>query len=256
MADQRDSDAHSDVPEESSEELYENAPCGYVTTRPDGTIVRVNRTLLLWTGHSRDALMAGRRFQDLLTVPARVFYETHVAPLLRMQGMVKEIALDVLTGDGAVLPVLANSVQLSDASGRPTSIRTTLVDVTERRRYERDLLLARRRAEQLAAVVNASGDAIMRMAPDGTIQSWNHGAERLFGWTAAEAIGRRVNALLVPAERMAEHEDALATPRRGARGPARDGDAPSGRPANRRIRHRHPARGGAGRALGRLGDHP
>jgi PAS domain-containing protein len=55
-------DTLPDLPQESAEELYENAPCGYVTTRPDGTIVRINRTFLLWTGFERDALLAGRRF--------------------------------------------------------------------------------------------------------------------------------------------------------------------------------------------------
>jgi PAS domain S-box-containing protein len=209
VADPRDREAVPEVPEESTQELYENAPCGYLTTRPDGTIARVNRTLLVWTGYARDALLSGRRFQDLLTVPGRMFYETHFAPLLRMQGMVTEIAFDLVLGDGALLPVLANSVLLKDAAGRPSSIRTTLVDITDRRRYERELLLARRRAEQLAEVVNASGDAIMLVTPDGTIQTWNRGAERLFGWTAAEAVGRSERALVVPPDRLEEYDATL-----------------------------------------------
>jgi PAS domain S-box-containing protein len=204
-----------DLREESAEELYESAPCGYVTARPDGTIVRVNRTLLDWTGHERGALLSGRGIQDLLTVPGRIFYETHVAPLLRLQGMVKEVAVDLLLRDGGVLPVMLNSVQLLDDQGRPASVRTTFVDMSDRRRYERELLLARRHAEELAAVVNASGDAIMRMGPDGTIETWNRGAERLFGWTADQAVGRRVRDLIVPAERLAEHDAALDTLRAG-----------------------------------------
>ena len=215
MADSPVRDALPDAPEESAEELYESAPCGYVTARPDGTIVRVNRTLLQWTGHERDALLSGQRLQELLSVPGRIFYETHVAPLLRMQGMVKEVALDLLRRDGGVMPVMLNAVQLPDAAGRPASVRVTLVDMTDRRRYERELLLSARRAEELAAVVSASGDAIMRMTPDGTVQSWNRGAERLFGWTADEAIGRRVRDLLVPADRLAEHDKALAELRAG-----------------------------------------
>ena len=53
--------------EESAEDLYEQAPCGYLSTLPDGTIVRVNQTLLDWIGHTREALLAGTRFQTLLT---------------------------------------------------------------------------------------------------------------------------------------------------------------------------------------------
>jgi PAS domain S-box-containing protein len=194
------------VPVESAEELYENAPCGYLTTRPDGTIARVNRTLLRWTGYDADALLSGRRFQDLLTVPGRIYYETHFAPLLRLQGEVREVAFDLLLDNGARLPVLVNSVEHRDGRGEPVSIRTTLLDATDRRRYERELILARRRAEQLAEVVNASGDAILLMTPEGIVQGWNRGAERLFGLPAAEAEGRNIRALLVPADRLEEYD--------------------------------------------------
>ncbi len=79
---------------ESAEDLYENAPCGYISTAPDGTIARVNGTFLRWTGHRREELVGVRRFQDLLTAGGRIYHETHYAPLLRMQGTVREIALD------------------------------------------------------------------------------------------------------------------------------------------------------------------
>ena len=75
-------------PEPGAEEAYQDAPFGYLSTLPDGTIVAVNRTLLAWTGRPRDELLAGKRFQDLLTIPGRVFHETHYAPPLRMQGFV------------------------------------------------------------------------------------------------------------------------------------------------------------------------
>ncbi|HEY0523756.1 MAG TPA: ATP-binding protein, partial [Stellaceae bacterium] len=130
----------------------ENAPCGYLSTLPDGTIVKVNQTFLTWTGYRRDDLLAGKRFQDLLTVPGRIFHETHVAPLLRMQGYVNEIALDLLCadGDGAKrpLPVLVNTTQKKDAAGQPGLNRTTVFNATDRRRYERELLAARQKAEK------------------------------------------------------------------------------------------------------------
>ena len=136
--------------EESAEDLYENAPCGYLSTLPDGTIVRVNRTFVEWTGASREALLAGTRFQTLLTIGSRIYYETHYAPLLQMQGFANEIALEVIRNDGRILPVLVNSRQKRDAGGTPLFTRITLFDSTDRRRYERELLLARRKAEQVA----------------------------------------------------------------------------------------------------------
>ena len=137
-------------PKESAEELYENAPCGYLSTFPDGTIVRINGTILAWTGYQREDLLAGRRFQDLLTPAGKIYYETHYAPLLRMQGFVNEVAFDLVRADGGRLPVLVNSVQKRDAAGEPLLHRTTVFDATDRRRYERELLLARRKAEEAA----------------------------------------------------------------------------------------------------------
>ena len=67
-----------------------------------------------------------------------------------MQGFANEIAFEVIRGDTRVLPVLVNSRQKRDASGAPLVNRITLFDSTDRRRYERELLLARRKAEQVA----------------------------------------------------------------------------------------------------------
>jgi PAS domain S-box-containing protein len=136
--------------EEEAEDLYEHAPCGYLSTLPDGTIARVNQTFIDWTGRSRDALLAGTKFQTLLTIGSRIYYETHYAPLLRMQGFANEIALEVTRADGRLLPVNANTRQRCDASGTPLFNRITLFDSSDRRRYERELMFARRKAEQNA----------------------------------------------------------------------------------------------------------
>jgi serine/threonine-protein kinase RsbW len=133
--------------EEDPADLYENAPMGYLSTLPDGRIVKVNRTFCAWTGRTADQLI-GTRFHDLLSVGGRVFYETHLAPLLRMQGAVREIALDVVRVDGSLLPCLLNAVELRDDAGAPVLLRATLFEATARRRYERELLAAQRAAEE------------------------------------------------------------------------------------------------------------
>ncbi|SOE03582.1 SpoIIE family protein phosphatase [Blastococcus haudaquaticus] len=136
--------------EEDPADLYESAPMGYLSTLPDGRIVKVNRTFCAWTGRRADDLI-GTRFQDLLSVGGRVFHETHLAPLLRMQGAVREIALDVVRVDGSLLPCLLNAVELRDESGAPLLVRATLFEATARRRYERELLAAQRAAEESEA---------------------------------------------------------------------------------------------------------
>jgi PAS domain S-box-containing protein len=87
--------------DESAEDLLENAPCGYLSAAPDGTLVRVNATFLRWTGYRRDELVGVKRFQDLLTVGGRIYHETHYAPMLQMQGTVREIAVEIVGERGA-----------------------------------------------------------------------------------------------------------------------------------------------------------
>ena len=131
--------------------LYDRAPCGHLSTRPDGTIVGVNGTFLAWTGYRREDLVGRRRFVDLLPAGDRIYHETHYIPTLHLQGTAREIALDVVGADGRRLPVLINSVLDRDETGRPTGIRTAAFDVTERRRYEQEMLAAKRRAEESEA---------------------------------------------------------------------------------------------------------
>ncbi len=110
-----------ELPEDTAEDLFENAPCGYLSTLPDGTIVRVNRTFEAWTGLRREELVGARRFQDLLSPGGRIYHETHYAPLLRMQGSVREIAVEIVRADGTRLPALINSVLHSDERGPPAA---------------------------------------------------------------------------------------------------------------------------------------
>ena len=135
--------------DESAEDLYEHAPCGYLSLLPDGVIGKVNATFLDWTGFTREALLGQKRFLDLLTVGGRIYYETHFQPLLRMQGFVREIAFDLTHHSGTRFPVLVNATQREYQSAGAIT-RITVFDATERRRYERELVAARRRAEDEA----------------------------------------------------------------------------------------------------------
>ncbi len=134
--------------EESAEDLYENAPCGYISALPGGLIVRANQTFLTWMGYRREDLVGRRRFQDLLTAGGRIFHETHYAPLLQMQGSVREIAVEMVCADGRRLPALINSVLRRDEAGKPLLVRTTVFNATDRKEYERELLRERQKAEQ------------------------------------------------------------------------------------------------------------
>ncbi|MEU1535791.1 PP2C family protein-serine/threonine phosphatase [Streptomyces fagopyri] len=133
--------------EDDAEDLYESAPCGYLSTLMDGTIAKINGTLLNWLGLDRTRVVGRMRFTDLLTVGGRLYHETHFAPLLRMQGDISGIALEIKQVDGGRIPVLVSSVVKHGSMGEPLLVRTTLFDARDRRAYEEELLRGRKAAE-------------------------------------------------------------------------------------------------------------
>ncbi|HET9516254.1 MAG TPA: SpoIIE family protein phosphatase [Actinoplanes sp.] len=150
--------------DDDPDEVYDNAPCGYLSTLPDGTIVKVNKTFLGWTGYRRAELVGHKRFQDLLSPGGRIYHETHYAPLLRLQNAVTEVALDVVCADGRRLPALVNAALGRDGDGAPRVIRTTVFNATERRSYERELMLARRSAEASESRVRVLQQVVAELA--------------------------------------------------------------------------------------------
>jgi sigma-B regulation protein RsbU (phosphoserine phosphatase) len=130
--------------------LYEQAPCGYLSMLPDGVVVKVNQTLLSWVDRRREELVGGR-FVDLLPPGDRIFYEAHLAPLLRLQGQVREFAVELLARDERRLPVLVTAQAVRAADGEITVVRVAVFDATERRSYERELVRARQQAEAAEA---------------------------------------------------------------------------------------------------------
>ncbi len=137
------------LPAEDLADLYENAPCGYLSLAPDGRIAKANRTLAGWLGLAAPDLV-GRPIHDLLSFGGRIAYETHLAPLLRLQGFVDEIALDMLHANGDKIPVIANAAERRGADGKPVTLRLTMFKAIDRRAYERGLLEARDKAKTAA----------------------------------------------------------------------------------------------------------
>jgi phosphoserine phosphatase RsbU/P len=142
---------NAQVPHESLEELYECAPCGYLSVTAEGLIVKVNSTFACWLGYTQDELTLGMRFPDLLSVGGKIFYETHLARMMQFRGEIKEIALDFKAKDGRIIPSLLSATPKRETMGMPVINRIVVFNTTQRREYERELLAERRRAEEMAA---------------------------------------------------------------------------------------------------------
>lgn len=111
-------------------------------------ILRANRTFAGWVGCPAPALVE-RRFQDLLSVGGKIFYQTHWAPLLRMQGSISEVKLE-LAGAEERVPVVFNAIRRDDGTG--TIVHDIAAYVArDRDRYERELVASRQRLEGVVA---------------------------------------------------------------------------------------------------------
>ena len=112
--------------------------------------------------------LAGKRFRDLLTIDCKIYYETNYAPLLRMQGFLNEVTLDFIGPQDRQIPVLINAEEMKDPAGKVVLVRSTLFNISDRRKYERELLAARRKAEhseqRLRFLVRAA--EMLRQSPD------------------------------------------------------------------------------------------
>ena len=133
---------------ESPDDRYDYSPCGLVTLLPDGTITEINQTLLGWIDYENKELSGQRRFQELLPVGERIFWETHFAPLLQMQRSVSEVNFTLRRKDGSKFPALVSALEVQNEARQPELIRLAIFAIGDRKRYELELLLDRRKAEQ------------------------------------------------------------------------------------------------------------
>ncbi len=132
--------------QENFEDFFAHSLSGHVIADAEGKILRINQRLAEWLGC--DALAAvGQRFSDLLTVGGRIYYETHLWPLLRMQGFFDEVALELGCANNQKLQVLVNAYERRDEKNKPLFIRLTVFKATDRRIYEQNLRDAKSAAE-------------------------------------------------------------------------------------------------------------
>lgn len=132
---------------ESAIELYESAPCGYVSFLHDGSIFNLNTTFLLWIGYSKAEVIGSLKLSDLFSMGGKIYFETHFFPLIQMQGSVNEVYFNIKRKDGSEFPALINVKTVRDEVNRETIYRASIVDITQRKKYEDDLIQAKKRAE-------------------------------------------------------------------------------------------------------------
>ncbi|MGE5386035.1 MAG: EAL domain-containing protein [Betaproteobacteria bacterium] len=162
-------------------DLYHHAPCGYHCLDANGRFVSINDTELVWLGYSREEVIGKLQVEKILAPQSRlVFHESF--PRFKVSGHVEGLELDFLRKDGSVLPVLLSATAVYDEGGNFLQSRTTLVDITERKRVEEQL--------RVAAVAFQSRDGMVVTDSHGVILQVNRSFSEVTGYSAEEAIGQ------------------------------------------------------------------
>lgn len=117
------------------QDLYDHAPCGYHSLNSQGMFVGINQTELDWLGYQKDEVIGVMRFQDLLTPESVELFHQQFPGFLE-RGIVRDLEFELRRKDGTLLPILLSATALKDSDGRFIASRSTLVDITERRKAD------------------------------------------------------------------------------------------------------------------------
>jgi PAS domain S-box-containing protein len=185
-----------------SRSLVECSPDPLLVSSSDLILTDLNERAVRFTGYAREELI-GVNLTSLFSDAARL---TEIVRQSLEQGVVDNVDLCLLSKSAQEKPVSLTAATYRDAAGKVRGVLIAIHDISEHKR-------AAEERSALASIVDSSGDAIYSETTDMVITSWNPAAERLFGYTATEAVGRNV-ALLVPLDRRAELLEHIAEIRR------------------------------------------
>ena len=212
-----------------------------ITTDNEGRVTYLNgvaESLTGWT--EQDAL--GHPLDEVFRIINEDTRETVESPATRAvrEGVVVGLANHTLliARDGSERPIDDSAAPIRDERGVVSGCVLIFRDVSERRQLEKHEAARLLSARLLASIVESSDDAIISKSLDGIIQTWNAAAERLFGYTSEEAIGRHIS-LVIPPDRLAEEDHIIATLQAGhADRSFRNRTYAEGRRADSRLAHR------------------
>lgn len=117
------------------EDLYNNAPTGYHSLDGNGVFVQINDTELRWLGYTRDEVIGRLRFADVLTPASLAAFHTSF-PIFKQRGEISDLEFELRRKDGSTFHVLLNAAAIYDEYGRYLQSRSTVYDISERKKAQ------------------------------------------------------------------------------------------------------------------------
>ncbi len=194
-------------------DVLDRAPCGYLSFTDDGVVTAANATLAGMLGYAPGDL-AGTRLEAILTVGTRIFYQTHLFPLVRLHGRAEEIFLLLRAKDGGEVAVLAN-VARREAGGAFAN-ECVFLRVQERRKFEDELLRARRDADRARAEAEAHAEELARVNEMLEAQALEMEMQQQQLEEAATELEAQAEALQEANEQLRQHGEELERQRAAA----------------------------------------
>lgn len=195
-------------------DLYDNAPTGYYSINAEGRFVNANNTTLQWLGYTKQELL-GKSIIEICTAGGKEIFGEKFRGF-KDKGFVKDLELTFIRKNGTDFPVSINSSAVTNEAGEFLYSRSTIFDLTERKKTEK---IIRENEKRLQTFFRAGPDAIIVLNQQNEILEWNPTATAIFGFTEEEALGRYVHELIFQRQYRDGHKNGIKQFLKTADGP-------------------------------------
>ncbi|MEI2580494.1 response regulator [Scytonema sp. PRP1] len=201
-------------------DLYDNAPCGYHSVDIEGIFIGINDTELKWLGYTRDELIGKKKFSELLTESSIATFQK-CFPIFQERGWMNDVEFHMIRKDSTILPVLLSATAIKDEVGQFVMSRTTVFDISDRKKAETEL-------GNLGSALESAVEGVSRLDKQGHYIYVNQAYARIMSYQPEEMVGLQGQLTVYPEDRekvMVAHQKMLNDGRAEveARGVRQDG---------------------------------
>ncbi|MEP6727495.1 MAG: ATP-binding protein, partial [Bacteroidota bacterium] len=175
-----------------TEQIYQHAPSGYLSMLPDGTIIKINQTLLDWLGYQRENVIGKLNFSSLLSKGGAIHYEMFFRPMVSVNGNIKELNYELIGAGDKNFPALISANGVMDENRKLLAVNMVITDITQRNLYEKELLSAKNKLQsektRFELLADLSEELIWTVDYHGEVNYFNGRMSRYFNLSRGDAV--------------------------------------------------------------------